>query len=333
MKKKILGMFLLVLTFMMLVACQTKEQGDVVAKVDDRVITLSEFNKRVNMYKPGIELINGPEIWTKELSNGKTYLGFLQETILEKIVVDQVIFNEAESKGITVGDDEVAIKFKELKAQIESTPEIKKFYKDNNISDDFLKQQIKLDLTVMKYEKEFKSTIAVNQEEIVKQYEDNKDRYRIEKVKASHILFMTINPDTFQPLSDEKKNEQKVLAEEILIRVKNGEDFAKLAKEYSQDPASAVNGGDLGEFGRGVMLKEFEDAAFSLEVGEISQLVETEFGYHIIKVGEKIDKIQDLQEVKASIEAYLKNQKYQKKIEDLRSSAKIEKYEDNIKEE
>jgi len=101
------------------------------------------------------------------------------------------------------------------------------------------------------------------------------------EVQASHVL---IGWDTSAVGSDRTQEEAYTLISEILEKAKNGEDFAELAKTYSEDTGSAQNGGDLGYFGTGVMVQEFEDAAFAMSTGDISEIVETQFGYHIIKV-------------------------------------------------
>ncbi|RMG18129.1 MAG: hypothetical protein D6729_07505 [Deltaproteobacteria bacterium] len=112
-------------------------------------------------------------------------------------------------------------------------------------------------------------------------YEENKFRYeRPKRVRARHILIKPEGDD------DAAREAARKKAEELLARVKAGEDFAKLATEYSMDPGSKDKGGDLNWFGPGVMAKPFEEAAFALGPGEVSDVVETRFGYHIIKVEE-----------------------------------------------
>jgi len=124
----------------------------------------------------------------------------------------------------------------------------------------------------------------VNDEDIEKYYNENKDEFKeSEKVKARHIL-LKVDADA----SDEDKAKVKEQAEKVLEEAKKpGADFAKLAEKYSEDKGSAKKGGDLGFFERGRMVKPFEEAAFSLKPGEISDLVETTYGYHIIKVEDK----------------------------------------------
>ncbi len=107
-------------------------------------------------------------------------------------------------------------------------------------------------------------------------------RKRIPQIKASHILFMI-----GKNASDSLKNAKYEKAKEILAKIKNGEDFAKLAKEYSEDPGSKDRGGDLGYFARRQMVQPFDEVAFNLKVGQVSDIVKTRYGYHIIKLIEK----------------------------------------------
>ena len=145
---------------------------------------------------------------------------------------------------------------------------------------------------------------------------------------ASHILIKTID-DNNKPLSAEKKAEAKKKAEDVYKQVKDGGDFAELAKKYSQDTGSAANGGALGEFGKGQMVPAFEKAAFALKEGEVSPIVETQYGYHIIKLNKKVKA--DYEKSKAQIKASLTSEKLQKLVEEIVKGTKTEKYEDKIK--
>ena len=149
-----------------------------------------------------------------------------------------------------------------------------------------------------------------------------------DKVDASHILIKTID-DNNKPLSAEKKAEAKKKAEDVYKQVKAGGDFAELAKKYSQDTGSAANGGALGEFGKGQMVPAFEKAAFALKEGEVSPIVETQYGYHIIKLNKKIKA--DYEKSKAEIKASLTSEKLQKLVEEIVKGTKTEKHEDKIK--
>ncbi|EQH19239.1 peptidylprolyl isomerase [Clostridioides difficile] len=156
-----------------------------------------------------------------------------------------------------------------------------------------------------------------------KYYDTHKDEFKKDEVEASHILLKTVD-DNNKPLSDKEKAEAKKKAEEALKEVKSGEDFAKVAKKYSQD-TSASDGGKLGFFSRGQMVAEFEDAAFSMKKGEVSDLVETQYGYHIIKVTDRINEQTSFEDAKETIKDQLLKNKYQEQIEKLTKEAKVEK--------
>lgn len=153
--------------------------------------------------------------------------------------------------------------------------------------------------------KDFRDKVDISPEEIKIYYETNIDDFVLpEQVKARHILIQ-VSPDA----DPEKIEQARKKAEEILAKAKQGEDFASLAEKYSEGP-TAKKGGDLGYFPRGRMVREFEDAAFSLQAGEISSLVRTRFGFHIIKVEDvREERRQGLDEVRASIESTLRDQK------------------------
>ena len=151
--------------------------------------------------------------------------------------------------------------------------------------------------------------VNITDDDVKKFYDDPaniSDFEQPEMVRASHILLMTQDPTTHEPLSADKKAEKKKEMEDILKQAKApGADFAALAKKYSEDPGSKDKGGEY-TFPKGRMVKEFEDTAFSMKPGEISGIVETTYGYHIIKLSEKIPaKKVDLSEVKEGIKDHL----------------------------
>jgi len=130
--------------------------------------------------------------------------------------------------------------------------------------------------------------VEITPEQIKEFYESNRSKFeQPEMVRAAHILFGTRDLATNLELSDAQKAAKRKLAEDVLKRARAGEDFAKLAKEYSEDPGSKDKGGEY-TFPRGQMVPEFESAAFSMSTNQISDIVTTTFGYHIIKLYEKI---------------------------------------------
>ncbi|HZZ42280.1 MAG TPA: peptidylprolyl isomerase [Tepidisphaeraceae bacterium] len=163
---------------------------------------------------------------------------------------------------------------------------------------------------------------SVDDAAVHKYYDDHKDEF--EQVKARHILVRSGVPASTQPgakmVSDD---EAKAKAEAIRKRLVDGkEDFAKVAKAESDDKHSGEEGGSLGTFGHGQMVPEFEKAAFSLKPGEISPLVKTQFGYHIIQVEEK--KTQPFDEVKDELTQKLGPDKVEKLAADLKKNTKVE---------
>ena len=184
--------------------------------------------------------------------------------------------------------------------------------------------------------REVRDKNQVTEAEIKKFYDENpKEFEQPEQVRAAHVLISfkdpadpNPNPGAKRDLPAAQKEEKKKLAESILARAKKGEDFAKLAKEFSDDPGSKDKGGEY-TFARGRMVPEFEAAAFSTPPGQVSDLVTTVFGYHVIKVLEKIpaQKV-ELAKVSEDIKRYLANEKMQqempKYLQQLREEAKVE---------
>jgi peptidyl-prolyl cis-trans isomerase C len=131
--------------------------------------------------------------------------------------------------------------------------------------------------------------VNVTDDDVKKFYGENPSKFeQPEMVRASHILLMTRDPKTKAELSKEVKEAKHKQIEDILKRARSGEDFAKLAREFSEDPGSKDNGGELPPFARGQMVPEFEAAAFSLKTNQLSDIVTSQYGYHIIKLSEKM---------------------------------------------
>lgn len=166
------------------------------------------------------------------------------------------------------------------------------------------------------YEKAVKGAIGEN---VVRELYDDKVKEIApeDEVQARHILV-----------------EDEALAKTLAERAKNGEDFAKLAEEFSKDPGSKANGGMLGYFSKGQMVKEFEDAAFGLKKGELSQPVKSKFGWHVIKVEDVRTKLPpSFEDVKGQISQALEQQKGQQVSKELRDKAKVDYVDPAIREQ
>ncbi|MCU6433784.1 SurA N-terminal domain-containing protein [Undibacterium sp. Jales W-56] len=194
-------------------------------------------------------------------------------------------------------------------SQVKVTDEMLKAYYEKNSAQFEIPETIKAEYVVLNNDV-LSAQITVSDAEVQAFYEQNKKLATIEEQRrASHIL-IAVNKDA----KDADKAAAKQKAEKLLADVrKNPESFAKLAKENSQDPVSAERGGDLDYFGKGAMTKAFEDTVFKLKQGEISELVQTEFGYHIIQLTAiKPASVKPLEEMKSQIVADIKKQKASK---------------------
>ena len=193
--------------------------------------------------------------------------------------------------------------------------EAEKDYK-NNLFSHQKPARIKVDYIELSVDNLAK-TIEPSQQEINEVYEQSRERYKqAEARKASHILF-SVDAEA----SDDKRKKVRATAEKVLKQAKKGSDFAKLAKEHSADPGSKGRGGDLGVVARGQMVKPFEDAVFTMTNGEIRGLIETRFGYHIIKLTELTKERQKpFAEVRKEVEAEAKRIQAENQFSELGES-------------
>jgi peptidyl-prolyl cis-trans isomerase C len=160
-------------------------------------------------------------------------------------------------------------------------------------------------------QKEVISKIKVTEKEAKAYYEKNPDLFKSpEQIKARHILIQVP-----KEAPDEEKKKLKEKALEVLKKVKAGEDFTKLAGEFSDDPGTKSKGGELGFFSKGSMVPAFEQAAFALKPGEVSELVETEFGFHVIKVDEKKEAVSEpFETIKEKVTKQVLREKQETKV-------------------
>ncbi|WP_255547842.1 peptidylprolyl isomerase [Crassaminicella indica] len=315
-KAKTIFVMLLVFTLVFAAGCAKKavNEKDIVAKVGDKVISKDAYNKVLFMHKKIIESKRGDQIWTEDV-NGKTYLQAVQEEVLDKMIMEEAIIQYMEKEEEKVDDKEVDEQYKALMQGMKGQEGAENFFKElkeEGIDESFWKSQIKRDLYVGKFQEKTVKALALTDEKLKKYYDEHKEEYKDIQVRASHILV-----------------DQEEKAKELLKRVKNGEDFAKLAKENSKC-SSSKKGGDLGYFGRGKMLPEFEKAAFSLKVGEISDIVKTEYGYHIIKVTDRKEEMIKFEDIKEYIRGVMVQSAIKNKMDQVKASFKIEKFLENI---
>jgi len=178
--------------------------------------------------------------------------------------------------------------------------------------------------------------VNVTDADVRKYFDDNPARFEEpEMVRASHILLMTTDPKTNTELTEDQKTAKHKEMEGLLKRARAGEDFAELAKKYSEDPGSKDKGGEY-KFPRGQMVPEFEAAAFSLGTNQVSDIVTTRYGYHIIKLSEKIPaKKVEFEKAASDIKEGLTQQELQKQFPDyldkLKKEAGVEILDEKLK--
>ncbi|HEY0846087.1 MAG TPA: peptidylprolyl isomerase, partial [Noviherbaspirillum sp.] len=206
---------------------------------------------------------------------------------------------------------EMLFKASDFVSQVKVTDEMLTDYYEKNGRQFEIPEQVKAEYVVLTNDA-IAAQISVSDADIKSYYEQNASRYGDEEQRrASHILIKVDKGASAAEKAAAREKTEKLLAQ---VR-KNPSDFAKLAKEHSQDPGSAERGGDLDFFGKGMMVPSFEEAAFKLKQGEISNVVESDFGYHIIQLtGVKPATVKSLDEVKGQIAAEIKKQLASKKF-------------------
>jgi peptidyl-prolyl cis-trans isomerase C len=251
----------------------------------------------------------------------------VREEVLDVLIGQNLLWQSAKKNKLLASDEEVDQLYKQYVAQYPSEDEFKARMKIEGYTEKSYREELRQQLSARKYVQEkIVKTQKVDIKEIDTFYNENKEKFKTpELVHARHILI------TLDQNADKKqKKEARALLKKLKKEVADGADFAELAKKHSRGP-SAPNGGDLGFFDRGKMVKPFEDAAFKLKPGEVSDIVETQFGYHLIKMEEKQpSRVVPKEEIAGRIEGYLLQVKYEeslnKEIERLKQDAKIEKF-------
>ncbi len=230
--------------------------------------------------------------------------------ILSQLIRGQLLNEKVKEANIVITDEEVINQIKKLLSEQQeplSIEEFKKKSEERGIDFEYLKDDIRKKLSYQKLMTTlWEGKINATEEDARKYYDENIKRFETpEQIAASHIL---IKPEPIDPNSNDPNEAQakaqataKAKTEDLLKQIKDGADFAELAKAHSACP-SAKEGGDLGFFPRGQMTPHFEKAAFELELGQISDVVETSYGYHIItNTGHKDASVIPFDEVKNSI--------------------------------
>lgn len=288
---------------------------DVVARVNGETISKPEFERALAT----IEARAGGPVPPEQRDQ-------IFRNVLDQIVSYKLLVQESHARKVDATDAEVDSRVQEIQGQFPNEAAFKQMLTARQTTLEQLRSDARQDIAVQKMiDAEVAPKSAVKPEQLADFYAKNPDQFeQPERVHASHILI-----GVPRGADAAAKAQARAKAEQVLKDVKAGKDFAALAKEHSQDPGSAPNGGDLGFFQQGQMVGPFNDAAFSLAPGMVSDLVETEFGFHIIKVAEKqAPRSIALEEVKPRLEQFLLERNRQEQtdafVKGLRSKGKIE---------
>lgn len=301
-----------------------QSSGNYVATIGEQKIYEDEFKYFLSMSKQSIEQAYGvtddasrKALWAQKIGD-QTAEEFAKNMALTNVHEYELMLDKAKAAGYKVNEadtKDMNSQFDTYVASLGSGEEGKKTYEKNNgITVDKAKT-INENMTIVQnfYNDQLKATQAAD-DEIKKYYDDNQDKYK--EVTVKHVLFLTQDQTTRQPLPQDKQDEAKAKAEDILKRVKAGEDIAELAKQYSEDTGSKDKGGEY-TFPKGQMVKEFEDWSFSAKVGDVG-LVKTTYGYHVIK----LEKILGFEDVKDTVKSAVVSKKFDDQLEQWKKDAK-----------
>jgi peptidyl-prolyl cis-trans isomerase C len=311
------------IALMPLMAIGEKEQQDGqpenAAVVNGKAIPFEDFKWELELYKKRLQ--------AQGMQVPEHLQGQVQQEVINDLINRELIYQDSVEKGISVKPEQVEKELEAIRQRYPDKAEFEAILGSMNMSEAQLKDQIaqRSAITTL-IEKEIVSEIKVGGEEAEAFYKENPHLFeRPEEVHARHILIKV------EASADQKqKEEARKKIEAIKKQVDAGEAFDQLAKEHSDCP-SAQNGGDLGYFSRGKMVPPFEAAAFALEPGKVSDIVETDFGYHLIQVVDRREAGSvGFEEVRPQIETNLRNEKIQTKLvkylEQLHQDATIETF-------
>ncbi|HSW01217.1 MAG TPA: peptidylprolyl isomerase [Sedimentisphaerales bacterium] len=315
-------------------APQTVVPVEMPQSADKILAVVDGFEIKVSHVKQAIQSEYGMQL-EKMRAQSPDFAAQQEKLILQnmtnRMVIEHLLDREAKQAGIEVTPEQVVVEMTQKLAEAKPPQTIesyKQMFEAQGGSFEVMKAQFAKQMKYVKLlELKDPNSLIVTEASVREYYDRNPDEFQVpETVRAGHILISMESTDpNSEPNAVKAKAREK--AEGLLKEVREGGDFAALAKQHSACPSSA-QGGDLGTFGRGQMVPPFEEAAFRLKAGEVSDVVETQFGYHIIKVAAHQDpNTVSFEQAKDQIMANLKgtqtNQAFQKFIGMLQDKAAI----------
>jgi peptidyl-prolyl cis-trans isomerase C len=339
MKKKYIGWriflpMILMLGFMILPVCAEESKPPVPAEAKQSKEVkppknAATVNGETISYKDfSLEL----EIYTRRMAQqGRTipdqFLPQIRSQLIDEMINALLLVQSSKKEGISVKKEDVEKEMDAVKARYPDPKAFQQILDNMKLNEAQLKEKLTQNMMVRAFlDKKITSKINVSEADAKAFYDSNPSYFqRPEQVRARHILKRVEEGAT-----EKQKAEARKALEKIKKKILAGEDFAELAKEHSDGPTK-VSGGDLGYFAKGKMVKPFAEAAFALKPNEVSDIVETKFGYHIIKVLDHRDaETMPFEDAKKKIQDNLKSQKANEQVKEylaeLRKKAKIENF-------
>jgi len=272
---------------------------DVVARVSDKEIKKADLIVRADMISSQMQIADKSADFYRR--------------VLDEMVGTELLHRASIAKGFAPSESDIQSQLDTLKARFPDEATFTKELSAQGLTVDALRERMSRDMSVEKFiETEVAPRAQVTEEAKKKFYGENTEQMtRPEQAHLSHILIKVDAGAT-----PEVRDQAKQKAEALHTQVQSGGDFATLARENSDDPGSKANGGDLSWVSRGQTVPPFEEAGFALKPGEVSDVVETQFGYHIIKLAElRPSSVMPYDEVAPRIEQFLGQQRLQEEIE------------------
>ncbi len=298
-------------------AAITGDPSKVVASVDGDEITLKQVSRVVSGWRQG----RAPDV------NPSAPEAELQTRAIDFLVEQRLLSAAADASDLVPTSEDLDASYQQVRSQFPTEEQFKTALSMQGLTEEEFAQGFRQDVKIQYFvQKKFFETITITDEEAKTYFESHPEEFQSPaQMKASHIL-IRVAP-TATPDEDAAARSK---AESALARARSGEDFAALAREVSEDETTAPNGGDLGFFGPGMMVPPFDQAVFAMSPGDVSDIVKTQFGYHIIHAVDRQEpQPMEYMDVEPRLKQYLVQQQasedLQVYLDELRAAADIDR--------
>ncbi|MBR1460049.1 peptidylprolyl isomerase [bacterium] len=321
---------------MLFTGCSLKDNNAII-KINDGKITQKEFDTLLDKQIAQSPMAQMGDI--KSNKNGMLYL-MMAQRVLNQLIIEELLDQEAKERGIKVSSKEVSEGVAKIIDKVGGKDKLTEILKQNGLSPSQFREDVRKQVRMQKLAKTA-GKINITEEDCKKFYNENSDKFKHDnQVRASHILLManpyqiqqeltanakqTLTEDALKSKVEAKMKEKKELADKLAKELKaDNSKFAAYAKKYSEDENSAKQGGDLGFFDKKTMVPEFAKAAFEAKPNTVTDVVQTQYGYHIIMVTDRKEAgIVPYEKTKSDIKEFLESSKEIEALDTLTQAAK-----------